>query len=65
MNKIERVDYFCELYNLLNVYSYKRDAPVDDETADFFVKIKKYCCLLDLDYEHFKREFDLLEAKDF
>ncbi|MCM3712728.1 hypothetical protein [Halalkalibacter oceani] len=65
MSKVERVSYFSELYKLINLYSYKRDLVVDEETANFFENVKKYCELLELDYEALKKEFDLLEPSDF
>ena len=57
----KRVAYFNELVDLIELYSFKRDLPVDEETADFFEKLKLNCERLDLDYEAFKKSFNIKE----
>jgi len=65
MNNVVRTEYFAELFNLIEVYSFKRDLPIDDEMKDFFTKVKSLCGLLDLDFNTLKKEFNLLEPNEF
>lgn len=65
MTSVEKNKYFYELYQLLNVYSYKRDQVVDNQTENFFEKVQSYCDYLDLDYDTLKKQFNLLEPDDF
>lgn len=65
MEKKENVKYFCEIYELIDLYSYKRDMPADNDTVNFFEKLKRYCDLLNLDFETLKKEFNLTDYNDF
>ncbi|MBO8162164.1 MAG: hypothetical protein H0Z34_00425 [Brevibacillus sp.] len=65
MDRVHRVKIVSELFDLLNVYSFKRDQPIDEDTANFFEKVKHCCDLLELDYDAFKKEFGLMDSQDF
>jgi hypothetical protein len=58
MEKVEKVKVFIELYDLVNFYYTERDQPVDPN-FNFFKEVEKCCNLLDLDFETFKKEFNL------
>ncbi|MFB4167366.1 hypothetical protein [Virgibacillus sp. JSM 102003] len=58
MKEIRKVEAFSELHNLLIYYSEYRDQPVE-EGFDFFKEVKTYCEILEIDFEEFKKEFEL------
>ena len=61
MDKMIKVKAFSELYGLLIFYSENRDQPVE-EGFNFFKEVEVLCKKLDLDYEEFKKEFNLVEG---
>jgi hypothetical protein len=54
---MDKTKAFFELYNLINYYYEHRDQPNDD--FDFFNNVEKYCKILELDFNDFKKEFNL------
>ncbi|SDI36142.1 hypothetical protein [Natribacillus halophilus] len=59
MTHYPRVDSFVELYHLIELFSIKRDLPVDKDTEDFFERFEEHCEKLDLDVEEMKKRFQL------
>jgi len=58
MDKKENVKIFAELYDLILFYYENRDQPVD-KNFDFFEEIEILCKKLNLDFEEFKKHFNL------
>ncbi|MCP3742779.1 hypothetical protein [Rossellomorea sp. BNER] len=61
MKKNIKLKAFAELHSLLIFYSENRDQPVE-EGFDFFKEVKYSCEKLDLDYEDFKKEFNITKG---
>lgn len=57
MDKVEKVKVFSELFELINIYYVERDQPTEENT--FFIKVENCCSLLDLDFNEFKKVFEL------
>ncbi|WP_283152605.1 MULTISPECIES: hypothetical protein [Bacillales] len=53
-----KVEDFKELFDLIIYYSENRDRPVD-KGFNFFEHVEFHCNNLGLDYEEFKKTFDL------
>ncbi|MHA6258958.1 hypothetical protein ACXYMX_03480 [Sporosarcina sp. CAU 1771] len=58
MGEVDKVKAFSELYDLMVFYSENRDQPVA-KGFDFFKNVELQCDLLGLDFEEFKKEFNL------
>jgi len=58
MKKHEKVEAFKKVHVLLICYSENRDQPVE-EGFDFLGEVQDLCHKLSLDYESFKKEFNL------
>jgi len=61
MEKTSKAKVFSELYDLMVFYSENRDQPVGKD-FDFFRDVKRLCEGLELDYDEFKKEFNLNEG---
>lgn len=61
MAEMTKVKAFSGLYDLMVFYSENRDQPVGKD-FDFFKDVKNLCEKLELDYEEFKKEFNLNEG---
>ncbi|WP_174727374.1 hypothetical protein [Mesobacillus harenae] len=59
MDKSSKVKAVSELFELVLYYYDNRDQPVN-ENFDFFTKVENCCIKLDLDFEEFKKEFNLI-----
>ncbi|WP_180994439.1 hypothetical protein [Bacillus sp. Marseille-P3661] len=60
VSSVEKVKAFQELVKMLNYFWENRDRPAEED-FNFFQEVKTYCEQLDLDYEEFKRVYNLTE----